>query len=68
MVIYGSFMGGAGPGDPASFSLLGYKIAYGEWDTFRTLWTTIWLGAVRALLSVVMGVFLAWVVTRMAYG
>lgn len=64
MVVYGSFRGGAGPGDPASFSLQGYKIAYSDWDTFRTLWTTIWLGVVRALLSVVMGVFLAWVVTR----
>ncbi len=64
MVVYGSFMGGAEPGEPASFSLRGYKIAYGDWETFRTLWTTIWLGAARALLSVIMGVSLAWVVTR----
>ncbi len=64
MAVYGSFMGGAAPGDSASFSLLGYKIAYGDLDTLRTLWTTIWLGVVRALLSVAMGVFLAWVVTR----
>ncbi len=64
MVFYGSFMGGAGPGESASFSLQGYKIAYGDWETFRTLWTTIWLGVVRALLSAAMGVFLAWVITR----
>lgn len=64
MMVYGSFMGGARPGEPASFSLAGYKIAYGNWDTYRTLWTTIWLAAVRALLSVAMGVVLAWVVTR----
>jgi iron(III) transport system permease protein len=64
MLFYGSFMGGAGPGQPASFSLQGYKIAYGDWDTFTTLWTTVWLGAVRALLSVAMGVFLAWVISR----
>ena len=64
MVVYGSFMGGAGPGDPATFSLQGYKIAFGDWDTWQVLWTTIWLGTARALLSVGMGVFLAWVVTR----
>ena len=64
MLVYGSFMGGARPGDPASFSLQGFNIAYGNWDTYRTLWTTLWLGAVRALLSVAMGVVLAWVVTR----
>ncbi|MBI2987334.1 MAG: iron ABC transporter permease [Deltaproteobacteria bacterium] len=64
MVFYGSFMGGAAPGEPASFSLLGYKKAYSDWETFKTLWTTIWLAAVRTLLSVAIGVFLAWVVTR----
>ncbi len=64
MMVYGSFMGGAAPGESASFSLAGYRIAYGEWDVYRTLWTTLWLAAVRALLSVTMGVVLAWVVTR----
>jgi iron(III) transport system permease protein len=64
MVLYGSFMGGAGPGDPATFSLQGYRTAYGDRDTWEVLWTTIWLGTVRALLSVAMGMFLAWVVTR----
>lgn len=64
MVIYGSFMGGAGPSDPASFSLQGYKTAYGDPDTWDVLWTTIWLGIARSLLSVAMGMFLAWVVTR----
>lgn len=64
MLLYGSFMGGAGPSAPASFSLRGYQIAYGEWETWQVLWTTFWLGASRSLLSVAMGVFLAWVVTR----
>src|SRR5262245_60922241 len=64
MLVYGSFMGGAGPGVPASFSLQGYILAYGDWSTWKVLWTTIWLGTARSLLSVVMGVFLAWVVTR----
>jgi iron(III) transport system permease protein len=64
MLVYGSFMGGAAPGVPASFSMRGFKIAYGDWDTWKVLWTTIWLGTARSLLSVAMGVFLAWVVTR----
>ena len=64
MLAYGSFMGGAAPGVPASFSLQGYKIAYGDWSTWKVLWTTLWLGIARSSLSVAMGVFLAWVVTR----
>jgi iron(III) transport system permease protein len=64
MLAYGSFMGGARPGTPASFSLQGYKIAYGDWETWKVLWTTIWLATARSFISVAMGVFLAWVVTR----
>ena len=64
MLVYGSFMGGARPGTPGTFSLAGYALAYGDPDTWKVLWTTIWLALVRACLSVGMGVFLAWVVTR----
>lgn len=64
MLVYGSFMGGARPGEAGTFSLQGYVEAYGDADTWAVLWTTIWLALVRSFLSVAMGVFLAWVVTR----
>jgi iron(III) transport system permease protein len=64
MLVYGSFMGGASPGMPASFSLRGFKIAYGDWETWKVLWTTIWLATARSFLSIAMGVCLAWIVTR----
>jgi iron(III) transport system permease protein len=64
MLVYGSFMGGARPGTPGTFSLEGYKTAYGDWEIWKVLWTTVWLAVARSFLSVAMGVFLAWVVTR----
>jgi iron(III) transport system permease protein len=64
MLVYGSFMGGARPGEAGSFSLKGYEEAYGDAETWAVLWTTIWLALLRSFLSVGLGVFLAWVVTR----
>lgn len=63
MLIYGSFKGG-GPGTLAGFTFQGYVSAFNTSSTYEVLWTTLWLGLVRTILSVALGVFLAWVVTR----
>lgn len=63
MLLFGSFKGGP-PGTTAEFSIQGYEKAYLSMDTYRVLFTTIWLSAVRALLAISIAIFLAWVVTR----
>jgi len=63
MLVYGSFRGG-GPGTDAPLSLDGYRIAYTNPSTYKVLWTTLWLGVVRTIITMILSVFLAWVVTR----
>ena len=63
MVMFGSFKAG-GPLVPSPFSLQGYIDAFSKIMTYTTLWTTLWLGIVRALLCLVIAIGLAWVVTR----
>ena len=63
MIFYASFKGGP-PGEPSPFTLKGYAEAYSTKETYTTLFTTIWLGAVRAILAVCLAITLAWVVTR----
>ncbi|MBF8304140.1 MAG: Fe3+ siderophore transporter, inner rane subunit [Dehalococcoidia bacterium] len=63
MLVYGSFRGG-GPGTEAPLSLDGYRIAYTNPSTYKVLWTTMWLGVVRTIITMILSVFLAWVVTR----
>ena len=63
MLFYGSFKGGP-PYAAENFTLKGYVDAYSSLETYRTLWTTLWLGALRTVLALALAVFLAWVVTR----
>lgn len=63
MLLFGSFKEGP-PGTSAPFTFDGYVRAYSNVATYTTLWTTLWLGVVRTLLSVALAIFLAWVVTR----
>lgn len=63
MLVFGSFKGGP-PGGKEPFTLNGYISAYSALETYKTLWTTVWLGAVRAILATGIAIFLAWVVTR----
>lgn len=63
MLVYGSFRGG-GPGTEAPLSLAGYVKAYTTPATYNVLWNTIWLAAVRTVITMLLAVFLAWVVTR----
>lgn len=63
MIFFASFKGGP-PGEPSPFTLKGYAEAYSTKETYTTLSTTLWLGAVRAVIAVGLAVSLAWVVTR----
>jgi iron(III) transport system permease protein len=51
--------------DPAGvFSVEAYARVFSSTSTYELIWTTIWLAAVRVVLASLIGVFLAWVVTR----
>ena len=63
MLIYGSLRGG-GPGTQSGFTISGYVAAVTNMDNYKVLWTTFWLSVVRAVLSMALAIFLAWVVTR----
>lgn len=63
MLLYGSFKGGP-PGSAGQFTVEGYTTAYTALETYKALWTTVWLGAIRAVLAVLIAIVLAWVVTR----
>lgn len=63
MIYFASFKGGP-PGEPSPFTIKGYVDAFSTGDTYKTFATTLWLGAIRAVLSVALAILLAWVVTR----
>ena len=63
MVFYGSIKSG-GPFTQSAFSFQGYVRAFTEISTYTTLWTTIWLGFLRAFMCLAVAVGLAWIVTR----
>jgi len=63
MVIFGSFKAG-GPFVDAPFTIQGYQDAFSHPLTGQILWTTLWLGIVRAVLCLVIAIGLAWIVTR----
>lgn len=64
MIFYGSFRGGPPYFPDLKFSLQGYIDAFGNTQNYFTLFTSFWLGAARAILAIIIAVFLAWVVTR----
>jgi iron(III) transport system permease protein len=54
-----------GPNDPSStFTLDNYQKVFSTASTYELIWTTAWLAVVRVALGAVIGIFLAWVVTR----
>lgn len=63
MIFYGSLNGGP-PYAREGFTIKGYIDAFSRMMTYTTLFTSFWLGAVRAMVAMVIAVFLAWVVTR----
>lgn len=63
MIFYGSFKGGP-PWAAQEFTFKGYVEAFSSRTTYTTLFTTLWLGIVRAFLAMAVAIFLAWVVTR----
>lgn len=48
----------------AHYTIAGYVRAFSDPTTYQMLWTTVHLAAVRVGLALIVGVFLAWVVTR----
>jgi iron(III) transport system permease protein len=63
MLLYGSVRSSA-PGDPGFFTLQNYLDAYGDPETYRLFFNTFWLVGAQTLLSAVVAIFFAWVVTR----
>lgn len=63
MLLFGSVRD-VPPGMAGNFTFEGYIEAYGDPETYRVFWTTLWLSAVRAMVAVATAVFLAWAVTR----
>lgn len=50
--------------DAGELTLASYQKVFSTPSTYELIWTTVWLAAVRVALAAVIGVFLAWVVTR----
>lgn len=48
----------------AGVSLASYQKVFASRETYTLVWTTLWLAVVRTALAALIGIFLAWVVTR----
>ena len=59
MLVVGSLRDQAG-----AFSVSAYVRMFSSPTTYDLIWTTVWLATVRVALAAVIGIFLAWVVTR----
>jgi iron(III) transport system permease protein len=64
MLLLGSFAPARGAPTGSVFSLDGYTTALADTSARTAIVTTLWLSAVRATLSVLVAVFLAWAITR----
>lgn len=63
MLVWGSFSS-APPGAPAEFTLDNYVRALTEPFTYRVLVTSLVITTLKTVVSLILGVFLAWVVAR----
>jgi iron(III) transport system permease protein len=54
----------SGPEADAVFTINNYVRAFTNPSTYELLWTTVSLAALRVAIAMVIGIFLAWVVTR----
>jgi len=63
MLLYGSMRSSA-PGDAGFFTLQNYFDAYGDRETYRLFLNTFFIVGAVTLLSAVVAIFFAWVVTR----
>lgn len=50
--------------ESGALSFAAYQKVFSQRTTYELLWTTVWLAAVRVALATIVGIFLAWVVTR----
>jgi iron(III) transport system permease protein len=63
MLLYGSVRSAA-PGDPGFWTLQNYATAYSDPETYKLFANTFWIVGAQTLLSAVVAIFFAWVVTR----
>jgi iron(III) transport system permease protein len=63
MLLYGSVRSAA-PGDPGFFTLRHYVEAYGDPETYRLFLNTFFIVGAQTVLSAIVAIFFAWVVTR----
>jgi iron(III) transport system permease protein len=63
MLLYGSVRSAA-PGDPGFFTLRHYIEAYGDPETYWLFLNTFFIVGAQTLLSAIVAIFFAWVVTR----
>jgi iron(III) transport system permease protein len=47
-----------------TFSVASFQKVFASPETYSLIWTTLWLAVVRVALAAIIGIFLAWVVTR----
>jgi iron(III) transport system permease protein len=52
------------PESGGGITLASYQKVFSSAETYQLIWTTVWLAVVRTAISAVIGIFLAWVVTR----
>jgi iron(III) transport system permease protein len=50
--------------ESGALSLTAYQKVFSSRSTYEMIWTTVWLAVVRVAIATVVGLFLAWVVTR----
>jgi iron(III) transport system permease protein len=50
--------------ESGQFTLTAYQKVFSTPSTYEMIWTTVWLAVVRVAVATVIGLFLAWVVTR----
>jgi len=63
MLLYGSVRSAA-PGDAGFFTLQNYLDAYSDRETYKLFFNTFWIVGTQTLLSAIVAIFFAWVVTR----
>ena len=63
MLLFGSVRDAA-PGEVASFTWTAYREAYTDSATYRVLFNSLVISAIKTTFAVILGVFFAWVITR----
>lgn len=63
MIVFGSFRSSA-PGDPGFWTLAGYREAFSDPSIIKAMWTTLFIGIARTVITMITAVFICWIVVR----